>query len=337
MKIGIVIPHASVNYWGGVNVLGRMWKQGLNALGHQVDLLTPWENFKYAEYDFFVIIGHGGSLREYVRLFKQFDKPKIINVPVLDPNIMSLREFKFKCRYYGSELLRYHTPYFDYYHCRNDFALFLTFSEFEKRYVVEGMAVPESKVKVAPVPMRFQEKPVFNLDEKEDVCLHVSQLQRHGKNVDRLIQAARKYGFQLKLAGTLDGEEGMRWFENLREDADNIKYLGRLDDDALIDEYRKAKVFALPSLVEGAGMVAMEAATYGCEICLTNLGGPKEYYEGRAVLVDPYDVDSIGKGVLEAMSNKNAQPELSKFMYENYSVESIMKRLETYLSEIIDK
>ncbi len=334
MKIGITIPHASVNYYGGVNVLCRMWQQGLSKLGHQVDLLTPWDDFDYPEYDFFVIVGHGGSLRDYVKLFKKFEKAKILNVPVLDPNIITLRKFKFKCKYYGSELLRYHTPYFDYYRCRHDFSMFFVFSDYEKKYVVEGMGIPESIVKVLPVPMRFTERPSFNLSEKKDVCLHVSQLQREGKNVARLIQAAKKFGFQLNLAGTLEGDAGKEWFDNLTEGAENIRYLGRLNDDELIEEYRKSKVFALPSLVEGAGMVAMEAATYGCEICLTSLGGPKEYYDGRAVLVDPYDVDSIGRGVLEAMNNKNAQPELSDYMYENYSVESIMKRLVSYLKEI---
>ena len=40
MKIGFVLPYASVNYFGGINVQGRMWRDGLESLGHEVFLLN---------------------------------------------------------------------------------------------------------------------------------------------------------------------------------------------------------------------------------------------------------------------------------------------------------
>lgn len=52
---------------------------------------------------------------------------------------------------------------------------------------------------------------------------------------------------------------------------------------------------------------------------------------GRAVLVNPYDVDSIGKGVMEAFDCKKAQPELQKYILENYSLEACSRKLEIVL------
>lgn len=335
MKIGITIPYASVNYSGGINVQCRMWHDGLKALGHQVHLLNPWEKFDYKALDYIIIVGNGKILLDYVRLFKQFDKTRIISAPIFDPNTIPLWKFKLLCKYYGSLRLHFYQPFHDYYKCINEFAFFLARSEFEKDYIVKGLKIPEAKVKIVPISMRLSDEPVFDLSKKENYCLHVSRLASEEKNVKRLIEAAKKYKFKLKLAGTLNGEKEAVWLRTLIGDAENIEYLGWLNENALIEEYKKAKVFALPSIIEGVGMVALEAAAYGCEICLTNLGGPKEYYNGQAVLVNPYDVDNIGQGVIEALNKKKAQPALSRFILEKYSVKGCMKKLEEYMYEYL--
>ena len=333
MKIGITIPYASVNYSGGLNVQCRMWRDGLEELGHDVYLLNPWDYFEYDKFDYIIIVGFGKLLIDYVRLFKQYDKPKLISAPVLDPNTMSVRHFHLNCKYHGSVRLGYNRPFHDYYKCKNEFAFFLVRSEFEKEYIVKGLEVEPSKVKIVPISMRLKVEPVFNLSEKESICLHVSRLASHAKNVPRLIEAAKKYGFNLVLAGTVHGDKEMKWLNNHIAGSPNIKYIGWLGEESLIEEYKKAKVLALPSIIEGVGMVALEAAVFGCEICLTNLGGPKEYYNGRAVLVDPYSVDSIGQGVMTAMYKKNAQPELSRYINNEYSVMNCMKKLEQFMLE----
>lgn len=335
MKIGITIPYASVNYAGGINVQCRMWEKGLQSLGHQTYLLNPWEKFDYNMFDYVIIVGIGKLMRDYIRLFKQFDGIKILSAPILDPNTTPLWKFKLICRYYGSKRFKVEKPLHDYYLCRNDFTFFLARSEFEKNYIVKGLGVPNDKVKIVPISMRLSEETKFDLMQKENVCLHVSRLASPDKNVARLIEAAKKYNFKLRLAGTLNGAKEEKWLKELIVNTKNIEYIGWLEEETLIEEYKRAKVLALPSIIEGVGMSALEAAVYGCEICLTNLGGPKEYYDGRAVLVNPYDVDSIGKGVLEAMNSKKAQPDLSRYIVEKYSVKSCMKQLESYMFDYI--
>ena len=212
-----------------------------------------------------------------------------------------------------------------------EFYFFLARSEFEKKYIMEGLGLQDNQIKIVPISMRFDNVPHIDYSLKENVCLHVSRLACPGKNVERLIEAAKKYNFKLRLVGTLNGEGERKWLDSLIGNCENIEYLGWLDENSLKREFSKAKVLALPSIIEGVGMVALEAAVYGCEICLTSLGGPKEYYDGRAVLVDPYDINSIGNGVVEAMNYKKAQPELRSYILEKYSVNNCMKQLEKYM------
>ena len=89
-----------------------------------------------------------------------------------------------------------------------------------------------------------------------------------------------------------------------------------------------AKVFALPSLNEGVGLVALEAAIHGCNIVITNLGGPKEYYNKEMVeLVNPYDIDDIGKAIVRAMEDCGSQPSLRKELKKKYNVSSCVDQL----------
>lgn len=331
MKIGITLPHVAFTYHAGIPVQGRFWKEGLEALGHQVFLLNNWELFEYDKMDYIIILGQGIFMSELVNTYKKYPKLKVVSAPIIDWH-KSLFEFKMRCKYLGWHKGGFIKPLHELSVVRNKIDFFLARSEFEKNVIVKGLEVSPSKVHIIPISLRFREFPEIDLDEKENFCLNVSRLRDWGKNVPRLIEAAKKYKFNLKLAGTLHGNE-RNWLDNLIKGYDNIEYLGRLSDDELIKYYRKAKVFALPSLVEGVGSAALEASVYGAEIVLTNIGGPKEYYEGRAVLVDPYDVDSIGKGVIEAFNSKNAQPELRDYILHNYNLITCSKKLEEVLSQ----
>jgi glycosyltransferase involved in cell wall biosynthesis len=74
--------------------------------------------------------------------------------------------------------------------------------------------------------------------------------------------------------------------------------------------------------------VALEAAIHGCNIVITKLGGPKEYYEeGTAQLVNPYDVDAIGQGVMRALNDNTSQPHLRETIKEKYNVSTCVDRL----------
>ena len=331
MNIGLILPHVAFTYYAGIPVQGRFWKEGLETLGHHVCLLNNWDKFDLESLDYLIILGQGIFIADIVNSYKRYPKLKIVSAPIIDWH-KSLFEFKMRCKYFGWHKGGFIKPLHELYEVRDKIDFFLARSEFERNVIVKGLDVNPSKVKVVPISLRFKDAPVVDYSQKEDFCLHVSRLRDLGKNVPRLVEAAKKYGFNLKLAGTLHGKD-KKWLNDLIAGADNIEYLGRLSDEDLIEVYKRTKVFALPSIVEGVGMVALEAAIYGAEVVLTNIGGPKEYYNGRAVLVNPYDVDSIGKGIMEAFENKKAQPELREYVLENYTLQACSKKLEAALQD----
>ena len=94
-------------------------------------------------------------------------------------------------------------------------------------------------------------------------------------------------------------------------------------------------MFALPSIVEGVGLSALEAATWGCDIVITNIGGPKEYYNNLALIVDPYSIDELGKGVRYFIDGKTYQPKLTEYIVKEFSDTHISAQIEKAYEESI--
>ena len=328
MNIIVIKPYASVIYNGGVQAQARMWKTELEELGHNVIFFDNWTNTDWAKVDIVLFMCYGKLLVDYLNLLKAYENIRFYIAPIIDYN-GRMWQFKLRSRYYGSVTLRWRKELHDFYVSRKQIDGFLVRSEHEKRFLTEGFAMGDEKIHIVPLSYRIKE-PSVDKSKKENFCLHVSRLSSPGKNVNRLIEAAKKYGFNLKLAGELKGEKEREWMKNAIKEYSNIEYVGRPTDKELAELYHRARVFALPSTVEGVGMVAMEAALYGCEVVLTNWGAPKEYYDGQAILVNPLDVDDIGKGIIKAL-NGFAQPCLKKFIEENYNEKRCSKLLEKAL------
>ena len=156
--------------------------------------------------------------------------------------------------------------------------------------------------------------------------MHVSRICDSTKNVERLVDAALKYNFDLVLAGASTDEFNAK-LERKIGSRKNIQNLGRVSDEKLKDLYSRAKVFALPSIREGVGLVALEAASYDCDIVITNIGGPKEYFLPNAIAVDPYSVDEIGLAVKKFLDGDTCQPALRMLIAEKYSEAVVTQKL----------
>lgn len=76
-----------------------------------------------------------------------------------------------------------------------------------------------------------------------------------------------------------------------------VQLFGYLSDAELLWLYRNASAFILPSLLEGFGVPALEAARHNL-LSLISAGGAQEEAVGSgAILVDPLSVDSIAAGM----------------------------------------
>jgi mannosylfructose-phosphate synthase len=71
--------------------------------------------------------------------------------------------------------------------------------------------------------------------------------------------------------------------------ADDVQWIGYVDDDDMADRYRAAPVFALPSRYEPFGMTAVEAMACGTPCVVTVHGGLEEMFDfgSQALFADP--------------------------------------------------
>ena len=330
MKIGITSACVELVRRSGVKIQGIMWRDSLAALGHDIELINYWDDIDCSKYDAVILLRLGALMRNAVNDLKNYNIP-VISAPIFDPR-MSMRLYRLAAKYGHIGLLHMTNPSYEFREAAKRVSMFLARSEYEKRYLAGAYDVPSEKIRI--VPLSFRIKPAEAMPEKEAFCFHVSNLNAWNKNVSRLIDAAKKYGFRLVLGGSLRGEEGRKWLNDQIAGNENISYTGQLSDDELRDYYLRAKVFALPSLWEGVGMVALEAAACGCEIVLTNYGAPKEYYNGLASLVNPKSVDDIGRAVMERL-NCESTGELMRHIQAEYSPENCAKQLERAIMECL--
>ena len=330
MKIAIYKPTVSVSPVCGVKVQGKMWRDGLVALGHQVDLVNIWDDYDWDSYDWLIMMGYGGNFRDSSRAFSKLVK-RLAIAPIVDPDCGYIK-YKFYTKYWGNQKhLGLSSRFHDLYLNKDVYKLWLVRSDFEKSYVTKCLEIDESLIDL--VPLQYRVPSCDTMPLKENFCFHASRLAASNKNVPRLVEAAKKYGFILVLAGMLASAEEKQWLHNMIDGNANIKYVGQLTDEELLSYYRRCKVFALPSITEGVGMVALEAAANGAEIVLTNDGGPKYYLKDHAEIINPYSVDDIGRAVMKLMERNVYQPALLDYMKNNFSAEACSKQLEKALKD----
>jgi glycosyltransferase involved in cell wall biosynthesis/Tfp pilus assembly protein PilF len=87
----------------------------------------------------------------------------------------------------------------------------------------------------------------------------------------------------------------------------NTLFTGRLDDEMLASARAAARVHALPSWWECAGLASLEAALAGCSVVMGNRAAEPEYFGEGAYYCDPADVESVRAAVLHAHQRHAAE------------------------------
>jgi glycosyltransferase involved in cell wall biosynthesis len=333
MKIAFFVSASlSISHFNGILVQAQTWAAALEKKGHTVIRVNPWERQEWEEYDIIHIIGVCGYIENFTKQLAKRNT-NIVFSPIID-TIQNVFKYKL-ATYWGSKKFRLVSPNYSIRQATKYIKHYFVRSQYELSYVNKAYSISLKHISIVPLSYRL---PVCNdFPQKEEFCLHVSKITDGRKNVMRLVQAAIKYKFKLVLAGSISSEEDFVPIKAMINQNENITYLGRISDEELIQLYRKAKVFALPSINEGVGMVAIEAALYGCEIIITRLGGPGEYYNGRAYKVNPFSVDDIGEAILTAMYKSSFQPTLQAYIKEEYSLSHCMDKLLRVYESLLTK
>jgi glycosyltransferase involved in cell wall biosynthesis len=120
------------------------------------------------------------------------------------------------------------------------------------------------------------------------------------KNQRAAIEAFGRYGFPKRdVSYILCGAKGAGAEEIVATAArtSGVKVLGYVSDAQLRWLYQEASAFVLPSLLEGFGMPALEAALHGLVPIISRDSALTEAVNGAAIQVDPYSISEIGQAM----------------------------------------
>lgn len=325
MKVAyIMYPGACyIGAGDGSKMQAEIWAKELERKGHIVERITPWGHYDWKSFDIVHVFGLGLWNYDMIHWGSGIN-PNFVFSPIIDSNT-PMWQYRI-ATHLGCKSLRLYTQNYAFRQLKPDIKLFFARTEYEAQYLRNGYGIDNHKISI--IPLSYREDHYNNTVDKEPFCLFTGTMSQPRKNVPRLIEAAKKHKFNLKLVGNKGNAESEAKLRTIIGDAKNIEILGFVSDEELIDLYNRAKVFALPSINEGVGLVALEAAIHGCNIVITRLGGPKEYYDkDYAKLVNPYDIDDIGHAILDAMSDNKSQPLLREKLIEKYNVSNCVDSL----------
>lgn len=118
------------------------------------------------------------------------------------------------------------------------------------------------------------------------------------KNVERLIMAWRRLPASLRATHQLYIVNGAAPAELA-----DITYTGSLSDAELVALHHDAVLAIVPSIEEGFGLPALEAAACACVVLTSNVSALPEVLAEPAAQFDPFDVDSMTAAIARALTD----------------------------------
>ncbi len=271
---------------GGGEVQLLQTKDYLEKAGVQVDFYDQWNPERNPDIFHQFSIQQGGEfpIREYKALGK-----KVALSTILWAELPKDSEF--------------------YRHIRELFLLsdiLLTNSDAESRKLARAYEVDLGKFhktrNAIPAPY-LNTKTSRNFRETYNIqgefVLSVANVDRR-KNTHALNQSCKKLGKKLVLIGHI---RDIPYFDEFKSSNPDLLYLGPISDvEMLKSAYQQCDLYALPSLCETPGIAALEAASQGAKIVITNEGPTEEYFGSHVTYVDPHDHDGITRGIASELS-----------------------------------
>ena len=173
--------------------------------------------------------------------------------------------------------------------------------------VVDAIAagIPEERLRLVPLGVDLTsvgEDEIARVREVHrlppDYLLFVGTVEPR-KNLGRLTRALARLPDAPPLV--VAGAPG--WGEAGAVDGD-VRFLGFVSEADKTALYAGAVAFCYPSEREGFGLPVLEAMAQGTPVVTSRGTSTEEVADGAAVLVDPFDVDDIARGLAEALARR---------------------------------
>ena len=278
MKIGFLLP-AKLSLDGagnGVRAQALAQAAALEQCGVSVALLNPWVTWDQQSVEIVHFYSGGMPMFGIGRRRGAQGSPKLLFSPIIDSNEPNYR-YRLAAGL-GTVLPKLFTIPGELRRQAMGADLVVCRSEHEKGRVIDGLGIDLGKVRVVlngvNPPGFVDAAPVLaRLNLPAEFALHVSSYTQPRKNVVRLAEAIGPTGTPLVIAGTATPGVILERLKGLAQRYSNIRLLGFMESSDLAALYSACRVFCLPSIHEGTGLVALDAAAYGAEVVITRKVG----------------------------------------------------------------
>lgn len=162
-------------------------------------------------------------------------------------------------------------------------------------------------------------------EPKKDYFLIVGRLQAHKRN-DFIVEVFNELALSLHVVGTGRQEEYLRSIAK-----PNIKFLARISNEQLRDEYSGAKALIFPQ-TEDFGLVPLEAAACGTSTLAYGKGGALEtIIPGKTgELFSTYDKEAVKK-IIDSWDPVKYQPDVLRAQADKFNKENFKNNIKEYL------
>lgn len=196
-------------------------------------------------------------------------------------------------------------------------------SEFTKKELSGIIPFAKRKIVVIynPVSPLFQYTPQEFNTEKPTVLLMGT---KKNKNLERVFYALQDIPCQLLIVGKLTTEQEIV-LKDLAFDYVNKVNIGF---EEVVQCYEACDLLCFPSIYEGFGMPVIEAQAVGRPVLTSNVCSLPEVAGEGAVMVNPFEVQSIRDSVLKIINDSDLRADLIKKGLDNterFKIEQIAK------------
>jgi glycosyltransferase involved in cell wall biosynthesis len=182
----------------------------------------------------------------------------------------------------------------------------------------------------------------YQLDQQ--FVLYVGNIRPH-KNLERLIDAfdrLRRSGFEhlrlLIIGDEISKYPALRRAVHGHKLHKYVRFLGFVPIETLAVLYRLADVFVFPSLYEGFGLPPLEAMASGAPVVTSNVSSLPEVVGDAALLVDPYDPESIAEGMRRVLTDADLRATLRArglAQVQQYSWQQSIEQVHRIYNEVL--
>jgi glycosyltransferase involved in cell wall biosynthesis len=212
-------------------------------------------------------------------------------------------------------------PFADLYSKMTKIDYIIAPSHFTKKQIIETFKISSEKIEVIHEGVDTSKfnpnnKPIFRDKFKSQyVILFVGALVKT-KNVDKLIRVfnyvQKRIDASLVIVG--EGPEKSNLMKIVKELnlTNKVFFEGFVKDEDLPYYYSSCDIFASCSIIEGFGLIFLEAMASGKPVVAFNIASIPEVVGNGGIIIKNFDLKEMAEKIIELLSNKEVYEEYSR-------------------------